>query len=352
MEFLSTYGWVIVVILVVIIALTYFGVLDLSKFLPGSCSLAPGLSCEDFTITPDSASVAIRNGRNTDVNITSLILPTCNTATAAILLKGDIVVFEFTDCDNGDVGDRFKQLLNLSYIFETLVHQEAGELKGIIEPSLFEGGNESDTTPPIISNINPSDGSTVSSTPVTLSLQTHENGDCEYSTTSTFVYGSGTDFATTGSTSHQTNLGDLANGAYTYYMKCRDGSGNANTNLNQGETSFTVSTSSLDLEDYGYYRSVTFTEDKGIARNNPFSFTFAHNNHVQPDCDDVRVVDASLEEQASNIISCGGTNAEVAVNLDVAGSASKTFYVYYGDATATTPSKRLGSIIPFSSPAS
>ncbi len=345
MEFIMTYGWVILVILIAIAALAYFGVLDLSRFLPARCSLAPGLGCEDFTVTPDSASIAIRNGLATPVNITSLSIPTCNTTTAAILLKGEVVTLEFSDCDNGDVGDRFNQLMNISFVFETLIHQDQGEVIGIVEPPLFSGGNESDTTAPIISNINPSSGSTVSSTPFTLSAQTQESANCEYSTTSTFAYGSGTDFSVTGSTTHQSTI-SLSDGDYYYYIKCRDPSGNTNSNANQGSTFFTVNTPTLNLSDYGYYRQITFTEDKGIPRNNPFSFTFAHNNHVQPDCDDVIVVDSSLDEQPSNIISCGSTDVEVAVNVVLSDSQTKTYYVYYGDVDAPTPAYRSSGTEP------
>ncbi len=96
-----------------------------------------------------------------------------------------------------------------------------------------------DLSAPIISNIDPVNGSTISS-PLILSLDTDENATCEYSTTQTFAYGTGTPFTTTGGLSHSITLG-LVDGDYTYYVKCQDVSGNANDNSNQGITSFTVS---------------------------------------------------------------------------------------------------------------
>ena len=51
MEFLLTYGWAIVVVVVAISALAYFGVLDPARFAPSMCTLPTGLSCLDHRIT-------------------------------------------------------------------------------------------------------------------------------------------------------------------------------------------------------------------------------------------------------------------------------------------------------------
>ncbi len=46
-EFVMTYGWVLIVALVVMAALVYFDVFDLHGILPDSCLLGPGLTCVD-----------------------------------------------------------------------------------------------------------------------------------------------------------------------------------------------------------------------------------------------------------------------------------------------------------------
>lgn len=51
MEFLMTYGWAILVVLVAIGALAYFGVLSPQRFLPESCTIGPGFGCDDFKVT-------------------------------------------------------------------------------------------------------------------------------------------------------------------------------------------------------------------------------------------------------------------------------------------------------------
>lgn len=48
LEFLTTYGWAFLVVLVMIGALAYFGVLDPSNFLPEKCIFGAGVGCVEF----------------------------------------------------------------------------------------------------------------------------------------------------------------------------------------------------------------------------------------------------------------------------------------------------------------
>ena len=50
LEFLSTYGWAILIILVMIGALSYFGVTNPRQYLPDKCLFKTGLSCSDFVV--------------------------------------------------------------------------------------------------------------------------------------------------------------------------------------------------------------------------------------------------------------------------------------------------------------
>lgn len=62
LEFLSTYGFAFLIILVMIGALTYFGVLSPQKFIPERCLIGSEFSCEDFRIqriAGDDATVSI-----------------------------------------------------------------------------------------------------------------------------------------------------------------------------------------------------------------------------------------------------------------------------------------------------
>jgi hypothetical protein len=50
LEFLTTYGWAFLVILVMIGALAYFGVLNPSGLLPARCTFSPEISCLEHKV--------------------------------------------------------------------------------------------------------------------------------------------------------------------------------------------------------------------------------------------------------------------------------------------------------------
>lgn len=56
MEFLVTYGWVFITIMVVMGAIIYLGVLDPSRFMKPYCDFSYKLQCKDFAITKNGSS--------------------------------------------------------------------------------------------------------------------------------------------------------------------------------------------------------------------------------------------------------------------------------------------------------
>src|SRR3990170_3053196 len=69
MEFLMTYGWAILVVLIVIGALAYFGVLDPSKLLPEKGGFPTGLHCDDYFVSTTGINLTIQNGIGKDIEI-------------------------------------------------------------------------------------------------------------------------------------------------------------------------------------------------------------------------------------------------------------------------------------------
>ncbi|NQU98897.1 hypothetical protein HQ533_05515 [Candidatus Woesearchaeota archaeon] len=61
LEFLTTYGWAFLVILVMIGALAYFGVLNPSRFVPDTCTFSGTFMCEDAVAAAGSVTVKLRN---------------------------------------------------------------------------------------------------------------------------------------------------------------------------------------------------------------------------------------------------------------------------------------------------
>jgi hypothetical protein len=79
MEFLMTYGWALLVVLVVIGALYQFDVFNLQKVLPKKCVFAAGMNCADHTVYSNGGVLmAITNGIGSDIQVTELHFKSSN----------------------------------------------------------------------------------------------------------------------------------------------------------------------------------------------------------------------------------------------------------------------------------
>ena len=96
MEFLMTYGWALLVVLIAIGALASFGVLNPGQFLPETCTVAPGISCIDFSASDTGGlTVMMQNGMGialTDVTLASPAL-TCTLNPSGEWAAGGVVTF-------------------------------------------------------------------------------------------------------------------------------------------------------------------------------------------------------------------------------------------------------------------
>ncbi len=102
--------------------------------------------------------------------------------------------------------------------------------------------------PPARFNGQPAGVLPAGTTQTTLGLTTDEAATCRYSTQPGVAYASMTNtFTTTGATTHSTILSGLANQSYSFYVRCADALGSANTNdfviaFSVGSSSATTST--------------------------------------------------------------------------------------------------------------
>lgn len=64
LEFLMTYGWAFLIILVVIGAFIYFDVLNPTGTMGGRCVLSPGIYCSAYSIQEDQIQFEVRNDLN------------------------------------------------------------------------------------------------------------------------------------------------------------------------------------------------------------------------------------------------------------------------------------------------
>jgi len=118
MEFLMTYGWAILVVLVAVGALAYFGVLSPDNFLPNRCTLPSGIGCVDHKAVADTStiSVVLRNGLGYDMSGITVYAGSCTGsagAGAATLANGAKDQFDLTVCTFS--GSKYSGDLNITY---------------------------------------------------------------------------------------------------------------------------------------------------------------------------------------------------------------------------------------------
>jgi len=136
MEFLMTYGWAILTVLIAIAALAYFGVLNPGKYVPSSCVLAPGLGCNDFKVTHEKIILVIRNGMGQDLipfNVT--IGGDCNGSTQiSEFIDGEEKIFTINCTPNGILGSKIKESIIVQYTSENEIsHTKIGAISSRVE---------------------------------------------------------------------------------------------------------------------------------------------------------------------------------------------------------------------------
>jgi len=91
LEFLTTYGWAFLVILVMIGALAYFGVLDPSRFISEGCQLPGAITCVAGSIsgTDSTVSLGLKNNMMDDATITLISLSSEDGSCGTTALTGD-----------------------------------------------------------------------------------------------------------------------------------------------------------------------------------------------------------------------------------------------------------------------
>ncbi|MBI2559224.1 hypothetical protein HYW20_07930 [Candidatus Woesearchaeota archaeon] len=135
LEFLMTYGWAILVVLVAVGALAYFGVLSPDKFLPAKCTLQSGIACLDHRATSATIQVVIQNSLGYDLSAITAKAENCGTSSSpATLTNGQKGTYTIT-CSAALTGSKYNGQFNVSYtITDTgLPHTNVGQITTRIE---------------------------------------------------------------------------------------------------------------------------------------------------------------------------------------------------------------------------
>ena len=140
MEFLMTYGWALLVVLVAIGALAFFGVLNPGQFLPDACTMPPGISCSETLASGsgDDITLVMTNGMgNTLTHATSIVALTlsggssCPGTAIASWDSGETVSPVF-NCASGTLvsGSTVQGEVTFTYTLagSTLAHTKTGRI--------------------------------------------------------------------------------------------------------------------------------------------------------------------------------------------------------------------------------
>lgn len=120
LEFIMTYGWAILVVLVAIGALSYFGVLSPDRFLPSRCTLPAGIGCTDYKVQdfgPGNGEVTFVLKNSLGYDITSVIVSASEctgTASQSTLTNGGQKTFTPNGCTLSS-GSKYSGQVNITY---------------------------------------------------------------------------------------------------------------------------------------------------------------------------------------------------------------------------------------------
>ena len=136
-EFIMTYGWAILVVIVAIGALAYFGVLSPDQFVPEKCFFPPGLACIDYKITATQTQIFIQNTMGYDITLTKINLSdksNCVYSGTYNLVNGDNNLFT-VNCSAGTSGSKFKSDIRVTYTSQAsnVTHVKIGNIIAKVE---------------------------------------------------------------------------------------------------------------------------------------------------------------------------------------------------------------------------
>jgi hypothetical protein len=137
MEFLMTYGWAILIVLIAIGALAYFGVLSPDRFLPEKCAISTGsgIFCDDFSVDSDSQvrlslhNILTDSMTNVVVDMTNGGGGTGSCTSPAINISADGTATATLTCGTV-LSEKIKADLEIDYTIRGFTKKTTGTLTG------------------------------------------------------------------------------------------------------------------------------------------------------------------------------------------------------------------------------
>jgi uncharacterized protein (UPF0333 family) len=153
MEFLMNYGWALLVVLLVIAALAYFGMLNPERFLPDKVNLGPGLVVAGTSVNENFIQMLVNNGLGTPLYGFNINATTCGkdgVKTGTYDLAEGQTQKVLLPCKQPSKSSKFKTDMIVSYTTrtygESTTHSRKGDLRygisdGCVNSDLIEGFN-------------------------------------------------------------------------------------------------------------------------------------------------------------------------------------------------------------------
>jgi len=105
MEYLMTYGWAILVIIIVIAVLFYIGVLNPRNVTPSSCTFPPGISCVSYKLVANTGQLSLTLGQATGHSMQILGIK-CTKEIGVPVATGNTTSGWATNGDNIPIGEQ------------------------------------------------------------------------------------------------------------------------------------------------------------------------------------------------------------------------------------------------------
>ncbi|MBS3102914.1 hypothetical protein J4458_05730 [Candidatus Woesearchaeota archaeon] len=143
LEFLITYGWALLAILITLAALYYFGILDFAKYLPDRCLFTSQLECVDFVMKNNEIIFKLVNNLGEQITVQSISLTndatpplSCTPPAAGFSWNpSDEKDFTFTSCSGGGFikNEQVEAKVTLTYFAPATPSQPLHAVNGKIQ---------------------------------------------------------------------------------------------------------------------------------------------------------------------------------------------------------------------------
>ena len=160
LEYLLTYGWAILVVLVAVMGLAYFGVLSPDNFSPSRCILPPGFNCLDFKVENDVATgngritIRMQNSLGEDVSVLGISAGNCGAVNTPLAMRNGESATVSIDCNTQIPGPKYSEQINLTYsnLYTNIQHTLKGDLLTRVAGAAPQINASQDISPPVRSN--------------------------------------------------------------------------------------------------------------------------------------------------------------------------------------------------------